>query len=138
MIAVDGYTDMVQEARKRLKTLHQVEVRRGDMEALPIDDAQLDIAVVALVLHHVPEPQRALADVYRTLKRGGRVMIVDMLPHDRVEYQQQMGHVWLGFSEKQITRLLTGAGFTDVRIRALPIDPDAKGPALFAAIATRE
>ena len=61
-----------------------------------------------------------------------------MQPHERVEYQQLMGHVWLGFSEKQITRLLTGAGFDDVRVRALPTDPDAKGPAMFAAMATRQ
>ena len=55
----------------------------------------------------------------------------------RVEYQQQMGHVWLGFAEHQITRFLTGAGFDQVRLRALPVDPDAKGPALFAAVATK-
>jgi ubiquinone/menaquinone biosynthesis C-methylase UbiE len=138
VVAVDGSTDMVQAARKRLKGLHQVEVRRGDMEALPIDDGTLDVAVVALVLHHVPEPARALAEMHRALKCGGRVLIVDMLPHDRIEYQQQMGHVWLGFSDKQITRFLTGAGFGEVRVRMLPADPDAKGPALFAAIAVKQ
>ena len=73
--------------------------------------AQLDVAIIALVLHHVPEPARALAEMHRVLKRGGRVLIVDMLPHDRVEYQQQMGHVWLGFSEKTIKKFLEGAGF---------------------------
>jgi ArsR family transcriptional regulator len=60
-----------------------------------------------------------------------------MLPHERLEYQQQMGHVWLGFSERQVARLLTAAGFGDVRVRALPADPDAKGPALFASVAVR-
>jgi ArsR family transcriptional regulator len=65
------------------------------------------------------------------------VLVVDMLPHDRQEYQQQMGHVWLGFSDKQITRFLTGAGFRDVRVRPLPADPEAKGPALFAAVAVK-
>ncbi|MND02018.1 hypothetical protein D3C83_212520 [compost metagenome] len=60
-----------------------------------------------------------------------------MLPHEREEYQQQMGHVWLGFSDKQISRFLTGAGFDQMRITALPVDPDAKGPALFAAVATK-
>jgi ArsR family transcriptional regulator len=48
-----------------------------------------------------------------------------------------MGHVWLGFSEKQIGRFLTGAGFRDVSVRPLPTDPEAKGPALFAAVAAR-
>jgi ArsR family transcriptional regulator len=135
VIAVDGSTDMVQAARKRLKGAANVEIRRGDMEALPIDDRQLDTAVVALVLHHVPEPQRALAEVHRVLKRGGRVLIVDMLPHDREEYRQQMGHVWLGFSDTSITKSLLAAGFDKPRVRPLPTDPDAKGPTLFVATA---
>src|SRR6478735_892909 len=122
VIAVDGSTDMVQVARKRLKGLHQVDVRRGDMEALPIDDGQLDVAITALVLHHVPEPALALAEMHRVLKRGGRAMIVDMLPHERVEYQQQMGHVWLGFPEKTIKKFLEGAGFDGVSVTTLPAD----------------
>jgi ArsR family transcriptional regulator len=128
---------MVQAARKRLKGLHQVDIRRGDMEALPIDDEQLDVAITALVLHHVPEPARALAEIHRALKCGGRVLIVDMLPHDRVEYQQQMGHVWLGFSEKTIKKFLEGAGFEKASITTLPADDAAKGPSLFVATAKK-
>jgi ArsR family transcriptional regulator len=138
VIAVDGSTDMVQAARKRLKGLHQVEVRRGDMEALPIEDGCLDVAVVALVLHHVPEPARALAEMHRVLKGGGRVVIVDMLPHDRIEYQQNMGHVWLGFSEKTMKKYLEGAGFEKASIATLPADEAAKGPSLFVATATKK
>ena len=41
-----------------------------------------------------------------------------MLPHDRAEYQQQMGHVWLGFPERQMRKLLTAAGFDSIRMRA--------------------
>lgn len=137
VVAVDGSTDMVQAARKRLKGLHQVDIRRGDMEALPIDEGQLDVAVVALVLHHVPEPARALAEVNRVLKPGGRILIVDMLPHDRVEYQQHMGHVWLGFSEKTIKKFLEGAGFAKASITTLPADEAAKGPSLFVATARK-
>ena len=78
------------------------------------------------------------ASVGRVVRAGGRVLVVDMLPHDREEYQQQMGHVWLGFSESQVTRLLTGSGFENVRVRMLPVDPDAKGPALFAAMGVKQ
>jgi ArsR family transcriptional regulator len=60
-----------------------------------------------------------------------------MLPHEHGEYQQQMGHVWLGFSDRQTTRFLAAAGFGNVRVRALPTDPGARGPALFAAMATK-
>jgi ArsR family transcriptional regulator len=137
VIAVDGSLEMVQAARKRLKSADNVDIRRGEMEALPIEDRQLDTAIVALVLHHVPEPARALAEVHRALKPHGRVLIVDMLPHDREEYRQQMGHVWLGFSDKAMKKMLEGAGFTTPRIHTLPADEDVKGPTLFSATAVK-
>ena len=137
VIAIDGSADMLDAARRRLAGAGNVEVRQGELEALPLNAGELDVATLALVLHYSPEPQRALEEIARVVRPGGRLLVVDMQPHDREEYQQQMGHVWLGFSEKQISRFLTSAGFDGVRVRPLPSDPDARGPALFAAVATR-
>jgi ArsR family transcriptional regulator len=136
-IAVDRSGDMLQTARRRLREVPNVEIRRGELEALPIADAELDAAVMMLVLHHVPDPGAALGEAARALKPGGRLVVCDMLPHDREEYKQQMGHVWLGFGDDQMKRLLAAAGFDDVRIVPLPVDPQAKGPALFVASAVR-
>jgi SAM-dependent methyltransferase len=138
VIAVDSSVDMLDAARQRLGAAVNVDLRRGELEQLPVADGELDAALLSLVLHHSPAPARTLAEVARVVRPGGRVLVVDMLPHEREEYQQQMGHVWLGFSELQISRLLAGAGFGDVRFRPLPADPEAKGPALFAAAATRQ
>lgn len=137
VISVDGSDDMLEAARDRLAGAANVDLRKGELESLPLETGELDVAMLSLVLHYSPEPTRALAEVGRVVKPGGRALVVDMLPHDREEYQQQMGHVWLGFSETQITRLLTGAGFDRVRVRNLPVDPDAKGPALFAAMGVK-
>ncbi len=137
VIAVDGSTDMLAAARRRVGDQPNVDVRQGDLEALPLDPGELDCAMLALVLHYAPHPANALDEVARVVKPGGRLLVVDMLPHEREEYQQQMGHVWLGFAETQMSRFLTGAGFSDIRIRVLPMDPDARGPGLFAAVATR-
>lgn len=137
IVAVDASPAMLQAARKRLGRFDNIDLRRGDLEALPIDDARLDAATLMLVLHHLPEPERALADVARVLKPGGRVVIVDMLPHDRDSYRQQMGHVWLGFPEEHIRQTLGESGFDAIRVVALPPDPKAKGPGLFVATARR-
>jgi len=133
IVAVDASAAMLQAAKKRLQRLENVDLRRGELEALPIDDDRLDAATLMLVLHHVPDPARALAEVARVLKPEGRVIIADMLPHDRDNYRQQMGHVWLGFSGEHITALLRESGFERVRVVALAPDPKAKGPGLFIA-----
>ena len=137
VIAVDDSTEMLDAARGRLSALRNVDIRRGELEALPIADGELDAALLSLVLHYSPDPARTLTEVARVCRPGARIIVVDMLPHHHEEYQQQMGHVLLGFSEKQMVKFLTAAGFTGARVRALSVDPDAKGPALFAAIATR-
>ncbi len=135
VVAVDASAAMLQAARKRLASADNIDFRRGELEALPIDDDRLDAATVMLVLHHVPEPARALAEVARVLKPGGRAVIVDMLPHDREPYRQQMGHLWLGFAEEQMRALLGEAGFGEIRIAPLQPDTRAKGPGLFVATA---
>src|SRR3954467_4353452 len=101
VIAVDRSGDRLQAARRRLRDCHNVEVRKGELGAAPIKDATLDAATLMLVLHHVPEPAAVLADAARTLRPGGRLLVTDMLPHDHEEYRQQLGHVWLGFSDEQ-------------------------------------
>ena len=60
-------------------------------------------------------------------------MVADMLPHDREEYRQQMGHVWLGFGEEAMQKMLATAGFEAIRFVPLTADSEAKGPALFVA-----
>jgi len=129
---------MLSAARKRLAKLDNVEIRAGDLESLPIVDEELDAALLVLVLHHVAEPARALAEAHRALSPGGRLLVVDMLPHDRQEYRRTMGHVWLGVGEEQLAAWMREAGFTRVRYVPLPIDPSAKGPTLFVCTAVRE
>ena len=138
VIAVDGSAAMLHAAKRRLQAFDNVELRRGELESLPIDEGRVGAATLMLVLHHVPEPERALREVARILEPGGRAIVVDMLPHDREQYRQQMGHVWLGFSEAHVARLLADAGFTSVRVVPLAPDARAKGPGLFVATAKKQ
>jgi ArsR family transcriptional regulator len=136
VVGVDASAAMLQAAKKRLNGSDNVDLRRGELEALPIDDRRLDAATLMLVLHHLPEPARALAEASRVLKHGARLIVVDMLPHDRDSYRQQMGHVWLGFSVQHVRGMLDAAGFADIRVVELPPDARTKGPALFVAAAS--
>jgi ArsR family transcriptional regulator len=137
VIAVDESSAMLGAARKRLGAHENVELRSGRLEDLPVDAGLLDAAVLSLVLHFVVDPAAVLAEAARIIKPGGRLLIVDMLPHEREEYRAAMGHLWLGFDEAQLTGWLEDAGFGGVRIVPLPPDPQAKGPSLFTARAVR-
>jgi len=135
VVAVDSSSAMLKAARKRLGRFDNATVRRGDVVSLPIDDDELDAASLMLVLHHLNDPQTALTEAARVLRPGGRLLLVDMLPHDHHEYQQMMGHVWMGFDRAQLEPWLEAAGLEPLRFTPLPVDPKAKGPALFAAVA---
>jgi len=137
VIAVDDSEAMLNAARGRLNGRGNVELRQGRIESLPIADGELDAATLVLVLHYLAEPATAIREAARALRPGGRLLVVDMLPHDRAEYRQEMGHVWLGFEPDEVTRWLRDAGLDEIKLRQLPTDMAAKGPALFAAIAVK-
>ncbi|HRC85692.1 MAG TPA: metalloregulator ArsR/SmtB family transcription factor [Thermoanaerobaculia bacterium] len=137
VVAVDDSAAMLEEARQRLQLLANVELRQGVLEQLPVADGELDIALLVLVLHHLSDPCDALAEAARCLKPGGKLLVVDMVPHDHREYRAKMGHLWLGFSEEQLRAWGESAGFSALQVRGLPRDRDAKGPALFSAVARR-
>lgn len=135
VIGVESSRAMLAAARRRLSSVKNIELRHGDLGALPIDDGTLDAAVISLVLHHVAEPAAVFREVARVLRPSGRLLLIDMSKHDRAEYRQQMGHVWLGFDRSQVLGWLEEAGFAHARLQPLPVASGAKGPALFACTA---
>jgi ubiquinone/menaquinone biosynthesis C-methylase UbiE len=137
VVAVDESRAMLSAARRRLGDRRNVELRAGTLESLPLEDGELDAAVLSLVLHYLPDPLAALAEAHRALRPGGRLVVVDMIAHGRPEYREQMGHVWPGFEEAELRGWLERTGFSGIRWHALVPDGQAKGPLLFAAGATK-
>lgn len=137
VIGVDASRAMLAAARRRLEGVTNADLRQGELEALPLEAGEVDAAIMSLVLHYIAEPAKALGEAARVVRPGGRLIVIDMMPHDRAEYRQQMGHVWQGFSEEQLTAWLSAAGFDKVRYTPLPVDSAAKGPELFVVAARK-
>ena len=135
VVAVDESPAMLTAARRRLKQFPNVSVREGDLGALPVDDESMDAALLFLVLHYTADPAEVFTEIRRVLKPEGRLLIVDMMPHERDEFRNIMGHVWQGFAATELSRWIEQAGLRDLRYHPLPADPVAKGPTLFAASA---
>lgn len=137
VIAVDASAAMLRTARARIGNLGNVEIRRGELESLPIDDGSLDAGFLVLVLPYVAVPAQVVAEAARALKPGGRLLVTDLMPHEKSEYRQTLGHQWQGFGEDQVLGWFKAAGLSDGRYRALPPEASAKGPQLFGASAMK-
>ena len=78
-----------------------------------------------------------LAEAARVLRPGGKLLIVDMMPHERTDFSESMGHLWPGFDAESIATWGRAAGFASSTYHPLAADPAAKGPTLFAAVLRR-
>jgi SAM-dependent methyltransferase len=137
VIAVDNSPAMLKAAKKQAGEFANVDLRRGEVSAVPIDDGACDAALLLLVLGYVPDPAGALKEMARILKPGGRAVIVDLLPHDRDDFRRRMGQQRLGFIRADVEQLMSAAGFAATTVRPLPPEPNVKGPALFVAVGTK-
>jgi ArsR family transcriptional regulator len=137
VIAVDESGAMLTAAKKRLHGVENVDIRNGRLEALPLADGEVDVALLFLVLHYVIDPARVISEAVRVLRPGGRLLVLDMMPHDRQDLRQAMGHQWQGFDAATLGAWMQAAGLESFRYNSLVPDPDAKGPTLFAASGKR-
>jgi ubiquinone/menaquinone biosynthesis C-methylase UbiE/DNA-binding MarR family transcriptional regulator len=116
VIAVDNSEKMVEFGSSLARAHHvkNLEYRLGDLEELPIKKGEADVAFFSQSLHHAQHPPRALAEAFRIVKPGGRVIILDLLKHHFEEARALYADVWLGFSEVELRRMLSDAGFQNI------------------------
>ena len=133
VIGVDSAAAMLKAAARRTEGLKNVDLRRGDLTAIPIDDGACDAAMLVLVLSYVTDAPTVLGEMARILKPGGRAVVVDLLAHDREDFRQQMRQQVAGFKLDQVRTMMAESGFDVTRTLPLPPEADVKGPAMFLA-----
>jgi ArsR family transcriptional regulator len=116
VIAVDNSEKMVEFGADLARThgVKNLEYRRGDMERLPIEDGEVDLAFFSQSLHHAQHPDKAVAEAFRILKPGGRIAVLDLKRHNFEEARELYADLWLGFSEVELVTYLKKAGFRKV------------------------
>ena len=109
-VCLDASSKVVAAATERLRRLPNVEVREGDMHALPLDDASFDLVALMHALTYAAHPAQAVAEAARVLRPGGRLLLTSLAKHEHRAVVESFGHVNLGFSEKDLRRFVTKAG----------------------------
>jgi len=139
VIAVDNSANMIEVGREQALRhgIENVEFRIGDMEELPIEDAQVDLAFFSQSLHHALHPERAVQQAFRILRPGGRIVILDLLQHRFEEARDLYADEWLGFSEAELEAKLEKAGFTEVQTSVVHKESESPHFQTLLALATK-
>jgi len=109
-VCVDTSARVVAAASERLRRFANVEVREGDMHALPFADASFDLVVLMHALTYSAKPAQAVAEAARTLRPGGRLLLSSLARHEHRNVVQAYGHSNLGFSAKELRKFAEKAG----------------------------
>lgn len=145
LVAVDRSQPMLDEAQKRLgggggRT--KLDLRRGELDALPIETNELDGAVAGMVLHHLPSPGSALREMFRVIRPGGSAVIVDLAPHRYEWCRDALGDRHLGLDPSDVLAAFARAGFEDIQLEELedryrPTPPEGEDAAELSLFTVR-
>ncbi len=109
-VCVDASPRVVAAAAERLRRFRNVEVRAGDMHALPFADGPFDLVVLMHALTYAAKPAQAVTEAARVLKRGGRLLLSSLAKHEHRAVVEAYSHVNLGFGERDLRKFIDKAG----------------------------
>ena len=120
VFGIDAAPEMVNVARRKVARKGvEVDFRVGLAEALDFPDGSFDVALSSLMMHHLPDDikVRALAEIRRVLKPGGRLLVLDFKrPTSLAQHLSTAihGHTSMQTGTQDLPALMRRAGFVDV------------------------
>jgi len=122
VVGVDRREALVTQANAAAEKMgaRDAQFRIGDLERLPLADAAYDVALLSQSLHVTPDPAAALREAVRILTPGGRLLVMDLLPHDEEWVHERLGHTCRGFAAGELESMLEAAGLEQIVVEGMP------------------
>ena len=136
-VCVDASQHVVAAASERLRRYPNVEVREGDMHALPFAAASFDLVVLMHALTYADKPAQAVAEAARVLRPGGRLLLSSLARHEHRSAVQAFGHVNLGFSARELRKFAEKAGLAVGNVESVTRERRPPHFEVISLIATR-
>ena len=137
-LGLDRNPEMLRLARNRLDAagLTAARVQTGDMYHLPLAADACDTLVLHQVLHYADNPATVIDEAARVLRPGGRLLVIDLMPHTREELRVERGHLRLGFADDAVRGWMDHAGLSgQIASRLPPASPDELGVTIWLGTA---
>ncbi|MCX7709963.1 MAG: helix-turn-helix domain-containing protein [Clostridia bacterium] len=124
VVAVDISSEMLKELKKKAREagIKNIEAVESDGRDVPFENGNADMICTSMYLHHIDEPENAVAEMNRMLRPGGKVFLADFYEHSNRELKDKMHDVWPGFKPDSIKAWFEKNGFSDVKIENLSGD----------------
>ncbi|QYJ14274.1 2-methoxy-6-polyprenyl-1,4-benzoquinol methylase, mitochondrial [Rubrobacter xylanophilus DSM 9941] len=119
VIAVDQSEAMLSEMQKKFAGVQGIAYRPGDAEQLPIEDASVDYVFANAYLHNVEHPLKAIREIARILKPGGKAVVTYLDERSYKFLPTEQRDRWLDFKREDVRRWFVEAGLKNIRVDCL-------------------
>jgi ubiquinone/menaquinone biosynthesis C-methylase UbiE len=118
VFSVDNSRNMLKELKEEAlkRNLKNIYPLNSSLDNLTLFDESLDAVFINMALHHIKDAKKAINEMYRVLKKSGKLVISDVTEHNGEWAREEMFDEWLGFSNDTIYAWLKEAKFTDINI----------------------
>lgn len=114
LTCVDVSDTVLAAARRRLAGHANIQLRQGDMHALPFEAESFDTVFALHALAYSPQPAAVIAEAHRVLKPKGTLIVAALAEHPHAETVKAYDHRNPGFKPEALGKLLKKSGFTVV------------------------
>ena len=134
VLAIDRNPEVLVAARERAA---RDEARNVEFVAADLHDfstrRRFDLVVASQSLHFLDDPPQVVRTARKLLKKGGRLLVLELLPHGEEWVRERLGHRYLGFDPVELAATLEAEGFASIITEILPSGSSPFRPFLLCA-----